>query len=151
MVTVSVYFSVFGGFSQFPLLQIFSKEHTIPFVSSLTIIYASTSGHTEHVVQVLSEYLEKGGVDSHLLKAEAAKPEDLKKGDLIYFCGDFSYALRTPDYKNYGGLNPKSTFIFQECKKKLRLEEVLIFYEGQHFLLYAISKERYSYFKKISE
>lgn len=79
------------------------------------------------------------------------KWEDLKKGDLIYFCGDFSYALRTPDYKNYGGLNPKSTFIFQECKKKLRLEEVLIFYEGQHFLLYAISKERYSYFKKISE
>lgn len=50
---------------------------------SIQIIYASTSGHTEYVVQKLVEFLESQKLEVQSTKAEQAKPEDLSKGDLL--------------------------------------------------------------------
>ena len=52
-------------------------------MSSLHIIYASTSGHTEHVVSVLAEYVKQKGVEVEVQKAEEAEAEDLMKGDFL--------------------------------------------------------------------
>lgn len=53
-------------------------------VASLHIIYASTSGHTEYVTQVLAECL--GDSTCHhvrRVRAELAQPDDLLQGDLL--------------------------------------------------------------------
>lgn len=49
----------------------------------MNIIYASTSGHTEYVVQKLAEFLESSKCQVTSAKAEQAKPEDLLEGDLL--------------------------------------------------------------------
>lgn len=52
---------------------------------SLHIIYASTSGHTEHVVDVLLAFLIELAPDVRVEKqrAESAAAEDLRRGDLL--------------------------------------------------------------------
>ncbi len=52
-------------------------------VRTVMIVYASTSGHTEHVVGVASETLEGAGLRVVRQKAELTKPEDLLKGDVL--------------------------------------------------------------------
>ncbi|TSC80365.1 MAG: hypothetical protein G01um101425_19 [Candidatus Peregrinibacteria bacterium Gr01-1014_25] len=52
-------------------------------VPRLQIIYASTSGHTEYVVERLRDFLKTQKVECALLKAERAKPEDLLQGDVL--------------------------------------------------------------------
>lgn len=60
-------------------------------MSSLQIIYASTSGHTEYVVSIVMEVLQNAKLHVAGCKAEAAKPEDLLKGDiLILGCGTWN-------------------------------------------------------------
>lgn len=48
----------------------------------ISIIYASTSGHTEYVMQILAETLRSAGAEVHSVRAEQAAEGDLKKGDL---------------------------------------------------------------------
>lgn len=52
---------------------------------SLHIIYASTSGHTEYVVDELTSYLDQKniGLTIERQKAELTKREDLLRGDVI--------------------------------------------------------------------
>jgi flavodoxin I len=52
---------------------------------SLTIVYASTSGHTEYVVDVLIDVLDEKGKSMRVIKqrAELTKPEDLQKADIL--------------------------------------------------------------------
>lgn len=60
---------------------------------TVTIFYTSTSGHTEHVVDVLAAELEKHGKDLRVVKqrAEQTKSEDLLKGDVTLFaCGSWN-------------------------------------------------------------
>tara|TARA_Y100000310_G_C20577776_1_gene761336 strand:+ start:40 stop:540 length:501 start_codon:yes stop_codon:yes gene_type:complete len=52
-------------------------------ISSLHIIYASTSGHTEHVVGVLAAFLKEKGVEVEVQRAEHASGEDLLRGDVL--------------------------------------------------------------------
>lgn len=52
-------------------------------VQSVHIIYASTSGHTEYVVEVLSRFLREEKADVRVTKAEAAGPKDLLLGDIL--------------------------------------------------------------------
>jgi len=54
-------------------------------VSSLTIVYASTSGHTEHVVHTLAALLKKRApkLTVTLRRAEQAQPKDLTAGDAL--------------------------------------------------------------------
>lgn len=51
----------------------------------LTIIYASTSGHTEYVIDTLIAYLGKKApkVTVEKQRAELANPEDLLRGDIL--------------------------------------------------------------------
>lgn len=54
-------------------------------VPSLTIVYASTSGHTEHVVDTLAAMLRERApeISLTLRRAEQARPEDLTAGDVL--------------------------------------------------------------------
>lgn len=49
----------------------------------MTIIYASTSGHTEYVVSQVAEELRSAKKDVRVLRVELAKPEDLSGGGLL--------------------------------------------------------------------
>lgn len=50
---------------------------------TLHILYASTSGHTEYVVQVLTDALKGSSVVPEMQRVELATPEDLARGDVI--------------------------------------------------------------------
>ncbi len=52
---------------------------------SIHIIYASTSGHTEYVVDTLIKFLKEKApqIDVECQRVELAKPEDLLRGDLV--------------------------------------------------------------------
>lgn len=52
---------------------------------TLTIVYASTSGHTEHVVDVLIDLLNEKEKTLRVIKqrAEVTKPEDMEKADVL--------------------------------------------------------------------
>ncbi|MBT4119742.1 MAG: flavodoxin family protein [Candidatus Peribacter sp.] len=52
---------------------------------SLHIIYASTSGNTEHVVDTLKEHLSSAQADLTVTvqRAEEAKADDIEKGDVL--------------------------------------------------------------------
>lgn len=54
-------------------------------MSSLHIIYASTSGHTEFVVDTLIAFLQSKNASLQIEKqrAELAQPEDLLRGDVL--------------------------------------------------------------------
>jgi flavodoxin I len=54
-------------------------------VPTIHAIYASTSGHTEYVLEVLSQALaeQKTPVSYTSVRAELATPEDFSKGDLL--------------------------------------------------------------------
>lgn len=60
---------------------------------TIGIIYSTSTGHTEHVVDVLIETLEQELKDSRITKqrAETAKPEDLTKPDILLLaCGTWN-------------------------------------------------------------
>lgn len=72
-------------------------------MSSLHIIYASTSGHTEFVVDTLIAFLQSKNASLQIEKqrAELAKPEDLLRGDILILAAS-SWNTGGPE----GQLNP---------------------------------------------
>ncbi len=58
---------------------LYSAFHMI----SIHIIYASTSGHTEYVVEILAPLLRSAGLQVTSTRAELATAEDLLKGDVL--------------------------------------------------------------------
>lgn len=50
---------------------------------SVHCVFASGSGHTEYVVQVLQAYLKEKGVELTTQRAETATPEDFARGDVL--------------------------------------------------------------------
>ena len=54
-------------------------------MTALHILFASTSGHTEYVIDVLCQYLAKHAPEISIerQRAELAKPEDLLRGDVV--------------------------------------------------------------------
>ncbi len=54
-------------------------------MTKLHFLYASTSGHTEHVVDALCQYLAEHAPEVALerQRAELAQPEDLLRGDVV--------------------------------------------------------------------
>lgn len=54
-------------------------------MTSIHFIYASTSGHTEYVVDILARYLEENApaITVEKQRAEMAKGEDLLRGDVL--------------------------------------------------------------------
>ncbi len=60
-------------------------------MASISIIYASTSGHTEYVTQILSDALKEAGHAATVTRCEKATAEDLAKGDLVILaCGTWN-------------------------------------------------------------
>ncbi len=60
---------------------------------SLTIIYSTSTGHTEFVIDALIEHVRVKKKDLHIVKqrAEVTKPEDLTKADILLLaCGSWN-------------------------------------------------------------
>lgn len=65
-------------------------------MASIRIIYASTSGHTEHVVAVAAARLRADpGLEVSVVRAELARPADLLGADLVVLAsGTWNYGGR---------------------------------------------------------
>gem|GEM_PF-981356 len=74
------------GAGSFPLCGAYHAPYSsfMP-ASSVTIIYASTSGHTEYVVERLVALLQERApqISVRVLRAESAGPEDLTSADVL--------------------------------------------------------------------
>ncbi len=110
-------------------------------ISSITILYASTSGHTEYVVSVLSNLLHKkeSNISIEMLRCEQAKPEDLTRSDLL---------ILASGTWNIGGvegqLNPLlHTFLLKDSKN-INLKEKPV-------CIIALGDDRYYYTSRASE
>jgi len=100
-------------------------------VSSLHIIYASTSGHTEYVVDQVIALLK--GVQIEKQRAETAQPEDFLKGDVL---------LLASGTWNTGGVEGQLNPHMDELLKK-RAEGVDLL--GKKVFLIALGDDRYRY------
>ncbi len=102
---------------------------------SLHIIYASTSGHTEFVVQTLVDHLAAKAphLNVEVQRAEAAKPEDLQRGDVLLFA---SGSWNTGGIE--GQMNPyMHRFLHDQCGA--------VQLGGKKVLIIALGDERYRY------
>ncbi len=102
-------------------------------VSVLQIIYASTSGHTEYVVEVLSKLLTEQKHKVNLVKAEAATPEDLLSGDILLLA---SGSWNTGGIE--GQMNPHMHDLLQGRVKDIELG-------GKPVAIIALGDDRYFY------
>lgn len=102
---------------------------------SLHIIFASTSGHTEHVVGELAAYLKMKAPNLavELQRAEQAKPEDLLRGDMLLLA---SGSWNTGGIE--GQLNPHMHALLVDHSGDVNLA-------GKKVLLIALGDERYRY------
>lgn len=104
-------------------------------VPSLQIIYASTSGHTEYVIGVLQEALEKNAEELQVAscKAESAHAEDLLSGDvLLLACGTWN--TDGPE----GQLNPHMKDLLMGRANNIDLK-------GKPVAIIALGDDRYFY------
>lgn len=101
-------------------------------VSSIQAIYASTSGHTEYVIDQVVKHL-SGAVK---LRAELAQPEDLLKGDML---------LLASGSWNTGGIEGQMNPYMHDLLKKRAADIDL---NGKKVLLIALGDDRYRYTAK---
>jgi flavodoxin I len=100
-------------------------------VLSLHIIYASTSGHTEYVIDQAIAALK--GVTIEKQRAEQAVPEDLLKGDILLLA---SGSWNTGGIE--GQLNPHMHKLLKEKSGEVDLQ-------GKKVVLIALGDDRYRY------
>ena len=109
----------------------------LPVLTSLHIIYASTSGHTEYVVHMLESMMKP----LHITKtrAESAKPEDLLLGEvLVLASGTWNTGGRE------GQMNPHMhTFLLERA--------VGVELKGKPCSLIALGDDRYYYTARAGE
>ncbi len=100
---------------------------------SIQIIYASTSGHTEYVVQKFVEILESKKIVTSAILAEQAKPEDLLLGDLLILA---SGTWNTGGIE--GQMNPHMhDFLLSHAKDvELKDKKVMLIALGDHRYFY---------------
>ncbi len=108
-------------------------------MSSLHILYASTSGHTEYVVGVISDALKAGGIKVTSCRVELATAADFAKGDaLLMACGTWNTG--GPE----GQLNPHMhAFVWGPAKD--------VDLKGKFVALVALGDERYKYTARAGE
>ena len=97
------------------------------------IIFASTSGHTEYVVETLAPLLRKAGMTVETQRVELAKPEDLLRGDVLILA---SSTWNTGNIE--GQLNPHMHIFLKELAKDVALN-------GKKAALIALGDARYHY------
>lgn len=102
-------------------------------MTSVHIIYASTSGHTEFVTDVLMQTLRDAGVQVTREQAEQTKPEDLQKGDVLVLA---SSTWNTGNIE--GQLNPHMYTLLMMRAKDVQLN-------GKKVALIALGDQRYFY------
>jgi flavodoxin I len=100
-------------------------------VQTLHIIYASTSGHTEYVVDQAVSALK--GMDIEKQRAEQAVPEDLLRGDVLLLA---SGSWNTGGIE--GQMNPYMHILLKEKATDIDLH-------GKKVLLIALGDDRYRY------
>lgn len=102
-------------------------------VSSIQIIFASTSGHTEYVIDQAIQSLVAAGVTVEKKRAELAQPEDLLKGDIL---------LLASGSWNTGGAEGQLNPYMHDLLKKRAADIDL---GGKKVLLVGLGDERYRY------
>lgn len=108
-------------------------------MSSLHVLYASTSGHTEYVVETVSQYLSEKGVEVTTQRAEKATEEDFKKGDFLLLA---SSSWNTGSIE--GQLNPHMYDLLLKKVKGIDLG-------GRKVCLIGLGDERYRYTCKAAD
>ncbi len=99
----------------------------------IQILYASTSGHTEYVVEQLAKFLQEKKIGAEVLRAEKAQPEDLLKGDVLVL------ATSTWNTGNTEGqLNPHMYHYLLDIAKDVELK-------GKKIAVIGLGDERYHY------
>lgn len=102
---------------------------------SLHIVYTSTSGHTEYVLGVLTEFLKEQRKDLVITKAKAEQcdSDDLNRGDILLLaCGTWN----TGDVE--GQLSPHMHGLLKDRAKACDLK-------GKAATFVALGDERYHY------
>ncbi|HXP64142.1 MAG TPA: flavodoxin domain-containing protein [Steroidobacteraceae bacterium] len=101
----------------------------------LHIVFASTSGHTEYVLDVLIDSLQECdcGWDIELSRAERAQPQDLMRGDVLLLA---SSTWNT--WSIEGQLNPHMWGLLHDRAKNLDLA-------GKHCTAIGLGDRRYFY------
>ncbi len=110
-------------------------------ISSLNIIYASSSGHTQHIVEVLTAFLKdkKPDLEVAIQIAEKAQPEDLTKGDVLIL-GSGTW--------NTGGIEGQLN-MHMDALLKERAEGIDL--AGKPCALIALGDDRYHYTCRATE
>lgn len=108
---------------------------------SLRIVYASTSGHTEYVVDTLSAFLKDKDATLTIRRqrAEEAKPEDLIQDDVLVLA---SGTWNTGSVE--GQLNPHMHELLKTNAKGIDLK-------GKPCAIIALGDERYYYTARANE
>lgn len=103
------------------------------FMASLQIIYASTSGHTEYVVDELQKAVTEEKRAVSVQRVEGAEPDDLLKGDLLVLA---SGTWNTGGIE--GQLNPHMHEFLLRRAKDVDLQ-------GKKVAIIALGDDRYFY------
>lgn len=111
------------------------------YMPSIHIIYASTSGHTEYVVDTLIDYLKEKApqIEVERQRVELTKPEDLLRGDLVIL-GSGTW--------NFGGIEGQLNeymhrFLFERAKD--------IDLTGRKIAFISLGDDRYYYTTRCTE
>lgn len=108
-------------------------------MQTVHIIYASSSGHTEYVVDVLEKQLQAAGVSVSRQLAESAQPQDLLRGDVLVL-GSGTWNTGSVE----GQLNPHMHDLLLGRAKDIDLS-------GKQSALIALGDERYYYTLRAGE
>jgi flavodoxin I len=108
-------------------------------VKSLHIIYASTSGHTEYVVNEALKIWQAKGLSVEVQQAELVKPEDFARGDVLVL-GSGSWNTGGVE----GQMNPYMHELLLGRAKAVDLG-------GRPVLLIALGDDRYFYTARSGE
>lgn len=94
-------------------------EYNACTLASLHIIYASSTGHTEYVIDTLVAFLELNGIsDIEVQKAERATDMDLSRGDILLLaCGTWNTG------GSEGQLNTHMYDLLRKRAKDVNLQE----------------------------
>lgn len=106
---------------------------------SIHVIYASTSGHTEYVVDEAVKVWQAKGLSVEVQRAELTKPEDFARGDVLVL-GSGSWNTGSVE----GQLNPHMYELLLGRAKGVDLG-------GRNVYLIALGDERYFYTARSGE
>jgi flavodoxin I len=101
-------------------------------VPSIHIVYASTSGHTEYVCDVLDVAWKAKGMEVEVQRAEKTKAEDLLRGDILIIA---SSTWNTGNVE--GQLNPHMYMLLDRAKD--------LALAGKRVAVVALGDHRYRY------